>query len=173
MDIVVGDVFSLKASAFDLKNPDKIIYASGTLATVEKIEEERIYLRFPDGAIEAEDVATILVFFNRFRDGAVILTHQTTEYGTPGRNLAKYLPPPTDWRKNYRIKVTLELEDRGFKPFMCMKCLTDLGNTPNLTEDGLTHCATCNTLVLPVNPLGDKDDQSAEAYKSSELGFTT
>jgi hypothetical protein len=179
MNIALGDVFSLKAAAHDLKkydpkrpnDPNGILYWPGTQAIVVGLHDGLIDLKFPDGAVDPHDMVTLFSFFNRVEDGKVAETHVSTGYGTPPMDLLPYLPKSADWRKNYRWKVYAELEDRGFKSQMCPtpKCYNDLSEVLKNNE-GLQHCHKCDNLVTSVNPkiTGDLNEtpQSGTVPKS-------
>lgn len=177
MDIAVGDIFALKAGAIDLTqydssrpdDPKAIIWRPGTLAIVHSIDDQHIWLQFPDGTIEPHDLGMILVFFNPVRDGKALISHSVTDFGTPPPELAAYLPSQIDWRKNYRYKVILEFEDRGLKSAICPRCLNDLGPSPEINDQGLKRCVKCDSFVLSIDPraFGDIDDNESGTIPKS------
>lgn len=176
MDIAIGDEFSLKVSAFDLKDQAKIVHPAGTIAKVLTSRGPHIILEWPDKTTEPIELGELLVFFNRVYGDLVVLTQQTTGYGTPPPGLAPFLPKEADWRHNYRMKVIIELEDRGLKTAVCPRCLVDLGPELNINTEGLKECRVCNTFVLSIDPLKyeekdtNNEDESRTLPGSGELG---
>lgn len=156
MDFFVGDILVLKQDALDLedKTGKTVLYPAGSEAEIVQIKNGNEYhLQFPDAKIWPHDLATLLIFFNRKKDGKNIYTRQVSEYGTPPKELAFYIPREVDWRKNYRYTVRIEAEECGFKKLICPSCFNDLGENGEPDNEGLQKCQKCGTMVLPIDPL--------------------
>ena len=181
MDFAIGDIFSLKAAVYDMnkidrndKNPpdSAILYWPGTQVHLVKIDKNHIHLQFPNGEVEPHDPAQVLYFYNRIIDNKLVTTKISSGFGTPPESLTPFLPEGTDWRRNYRYRITLELEDRGEKQAICPTsgCYNDLGNIPKNNE-GLQFCSKCDRLVLSVNPkmMGANTDNERTEHESGPI----
>lgn len=151
MDFTVGDTLILKAEAFDETDPSKVLYPAGTVAVIEQVFENMAYLRFPNAEIVPHTPLQLFMFFDRKVNGNLVYRRETTGLGTPPKELAHYLPKECDWKRNYRFKVTIEVEDRGLKVAACPKCYTDLDGS-EVDDKGLFKCKPCGMFVLPINP---------------------
>lgn len=151
LDFTKGDTLILKAEAYDTEKPELVLYPAGTEVVIEQVFGDVAHLRFPDGGIVPHTSLQILMFFYRKVNGNLVYRRETTGLGTPPKELSEYLPKECDWKRNYRFKVILELEERELKSAACPSCYTDLDNIQANVND-LLKCPSCDKMVLPINP---------------------
>ena len=155
MDIFKGQKLKSKFDAVDITNgvnPDdtkaKIKYPAGTEVEVAKIQNNTIWLTFPDGETIANNAYEVLQVYEKVNE-AKTLVKTTKGVGTPPKGLFPMMPEGSKWEMNYGWSVVVTLEELNKKARICQECYTDLPEPEN--EGGTVECPQCKTWKVPVD----------------------
>lgn len=144
-----NQIWLLKQTTFDPETQEELQVGTEVKIIFIDKKDGLVELQFPNGKIWKHFISDIPHLFTKKE--TTYLNKVIEGVGTPPKELHKFLPDNSDWKKSYIWRVIIELEEIGNKRIICPSCSSEITNLENINDTGDLFCKRCNEYVAAFN----------------------